>query len=159
MPAAAEPRDADDAEDGERADLPLGQQARSLTQKSAALPQAAIDTTRVRDVNETAPSQAVVQTVRFHPSGQLALTAGYDKTLRLFQVDGRTNALVQSVFFGDMPIYDAAFSPDGRSIVACGRRKFFYSYDVEAGLVDRIPGILGAWRDKATVDATPCGVH
>ena len=84
MPAAAEPRDADDAEDGERADLPLGQQARSLTQKSAALPQAAIDTTRVRDVNETAPSQAVVQTVRFHPSGQLALTAGYDKTLRLF---------------------------------------------------------------------------
>jgi len=124
--------------------LPLRQQARSLTQKPPFLPQSAIETTRMRDLNQAAPNQAVVQAVHFHPSGQLALTAGFDKTLRIFQVDGRDNTLIQGVHFADMPIHSAAFSPDGRQILASGRRKFFYSYDVEAGVVHRIPGITGA---------------
>lgn len=34
------------------------------------------------------PQQAVVRSVRFHSSGGLALTAGLDKTLRIFQVSG-----------------------------------------------------------------------
>ena len=45
-----------------------------------------IETTRLRDANQQEPSKAVVQSVEFHPNGQLLLTAGLDKRLRLFQV-------------------------------------------------------------------------
>jgi len=30
--------------------------------------------------------QAVIQNVSFHPNGQVLMTSGFDKTLRLFQV-------------------------------------------------------------------------
>ena len=54
--------------------------------KSAKLPMGRIELTRVKDANHEEPSQAVIQSVEFHPSGQLLLTAGFDKHLRFFQV-------------------------------------------------------------------------
>lgn len=45
-----------------------------------------IELSRLRDANGASPSDAVVQSVQFHPNGQLMLTAGFDKRLRLFQV-------------------------------------------------------------------------
>lgn len=45
-----------------------------------------IETTRLKDANHQEPSKSVVQSVEFHPAGQLLLTAGFDKRLRLFQV-------------------------------------------------------------------------
>lgn len=85
----------------------------------------------------------MIESVKFHPNGQIAMTAGLDKTLHLFQVDGKVNEKIQSVHFNDMPIHSASFSPDGRTIFASGRRKFFYSYDVEAGAITHIPAIAG----------------
>ena len=41
--------------------------------------------TPLTDANKAEPSGAVVQSVEFHPNGQLLLTAGLDKRLRLFQ--------------------------------------------------------------------------
>lgn len=83
--------------------------------------------------------QSVVQSVRFHPVGQVMLTAGFDKRLRLFQVrslcvcvlsshsdeanlliitqvDGVENKKIQSVFFADMPIRTARFTGDGSQV-------------------------------------------
>ena len=48
-----------------------------------------IETTRLKDANQQEPSKSVVQSVEFHPAGQLLLTAGLDKRLRLFQVLGQ----------------------------------------------------------------------
>lgn len=45
-----------------------------------------IEMSRLRDANGSSPSQAVVQALQFHPNGQLMLTAGFDKRLKLFQV-------------------------------------------------------------------------
>jgi U3 small nucleolar RNA-associated protein 18 len=47
-----------------------------------------IEMSRLRDANGSSPSQAVVQALQFHPNGQLMLTAGFDKRLKLFQVSG-----------------------------------------------------------------------
>jgi WD40 repeat protein len=42
--------------------------------------------TPLADANKAEPSASVVRSVEFHPNGQLLLTAGLDKRLRLFQV-------------------------------------------------------------------------
>jgi U3 small nucleolar RNA-associated protein 18 len=45
-----------------------------------------IEMSRLRDGNGSSPSDAVIQALQFHPNGQLMLTAGFDKRLKLFQV-------------------------------------------------------------------------
>ncbi|KAG0199933.1 U3 small nucleolar RNA-associated protein 18 [Mortierella sp. GBA30] len=117
-----------------------------------------LSVTRVKNANQMGYSKAVVQSVEFHPNSQMLLTAGFDRTLRLFQVDGKLNQLVQSVFYKDMPIYKAAFSATGKEIIASGRRKYFYTYDIEAGKVDKSQGIYG--RQEKSLEKfslSPCG--
>ncbi|KAG0317872.1 U3 snoRNP protein [Podila horticola] len=117
-----------------------------------------ISVTRVKNANQMAYSKAVVQSVEFHPNSQMLLTAGFDRTLRLFQVDGKMNQLMQSVFYKDMPIYKAAFSTTGNSVIASGRRKYFYVYDIEGGKVDKSQGVYG--RQEKSLEKfslSPCG--
>lgn len=60
--------------------LPGGAAAGSL------LAAGSIEMSRLRDANGSSPCDAVVQALQFHPNGQLMLTAGFDKRLKLFQV-------------------------------------------------------------------------
>ncbi|ORZ13860.1 WD40-repeat-containing domain protein [Lobosporangium transversale] len=117
-----------------------------------------ISVTRVKNANQMAYSKSVIQSVEFHPSGQMLLTAGFDRTLRLFQIDGKLNQMMQSIFYKDMPIYKAAFSATGSEIVASGRRKYFYVLDIEAGKVEKSDGIYG--RQEKSLEKfslSPCG--
>ena len=50
------------------------------------LPGGSIDVRRMKDANSAKRAQAVVRAVEFHPSSSVILTAGYHKTLDLFQV-------------------------------------------------------------------------
>jgi len=102
-----------------------------------------IDILRVHDANQEEYSQAVIQNVSFHPNGQVLMTSGFDKTLRLFQVDGKINKKIQSVHFQDMPIYSANFFPDGQEVIVTGRRRFFYIYDLNGGEITKIQGVKG----------------
>ncbi|KAJ3414597.1 U3 snoRNP protein [Chytridiales sp. JEL 0842] len=134
--------------------------SRSLIEKSTGrhLPSDSLEIYRVKDGNQMSPSAAVVQSCKFHPSAPVLLTAGLDKTLRLFHVDGKVNPKLQSVHFDDMPIQAADFTADGRQIVISGRRKFFYVFDVEAGTAQKVLGIQG--RDEKSFEkhtASPCG--
>lgn len=97
----------------------------------------------MRDANIRERNQAVVQSIDWHPNAQLLMTAGYDKRLRLFNVDGVHNPLVQSIFIKDMPVHQAAFAAGGQAVIVSGRRKFFYVWDLEAQKLDRIKGLLG----------------
>jgi U3 small nucleolar RNA-associated protein 18 len=54
------------------------------------------------------------------------------------QVDGLRNPLVQSLYLQDCPIHTAAFAGGGSSIVAAGRRPFFYVADLHTGQLDRV---------------------
>ncbi|KAI7820316.1 WD40-repeat-containing domain protein [Gamsiella multidivaricata] len=114
--------------------------------------------TRVKNANQMGYSKSVIQSVEFHPNGQMLLTAGFDRTLRLFQIDGKLNQMMQSVFYKDMPVYMAAFSASGNAVVASGRRKYFYTYDIEAGKVDKSDGIYGR-KEKSLekFSLSPCG--
>lgn len=85
--------------------------------------------------------QGVVRSVCFHPNAQLLLTAGLDKTVRFFNVDGKKNPRVQSLFLEDMPVAKAAFTGDGRKVVAAGRRKWFYVVDLASARVERVRNI------------------
>lgn len=99
--------------------------------------------TRMKDANIQERSKAVIQSVEFHNNGQLLYTAGLDKTLRLFQIDGVRNPKVQSIFFPDLPIVCAHFNAQGSEIICSGRRQFFYVYDVVQGSVIKVPNIKG----------------
>ncbi|RKO86303.1 WD40-repeat-containing domain protein, partial [Blyttiomyces helicus] len=125
--------------------------------KSQILSPDKLDIVRVKDANQMAYSQAVVQTATFHPRAPVLMTAGFDKTIRLFQIDGKVNPKLQSIFIRDMPIARAQFTPSGNEVIVTGPRKFFYVYDVESGTVEKVNGIRGREEDqweKAVV--SPC---
>jgi U3 small nucleolar RNA-associated protein 18 len=126
------------------------------------LPASELRVLRLKDANATSPSSCAIQSVQFmrrSSSGTsstssssssssssftpLLLTAGFDKTLRLFSIDGKSNKKVQSVFVRDFPIHHAEFSPASDEIVLGGRRSFFYVYDMQAARVNKIPTIVG----------------
>ncbi|KAJ2891883.1 U3 snoRNP protein, partial [Coemansia aciculifera] len=74
------------AEDGDsdRIGGELLKSTKSLLSKSSSVLQPTrLDTVRVRNANQAAPSQSPVLSVQFHPSSSVLLTAGLDKTLRL----------------------------------------------------------------------------
>lgn len=102
-----------------------------------------IDITRLKNANIQEPSKAVVQTVKFHPDGDLLLTAGFDKTLRFFKIDGNANPKVHGIYFPDLPISSAAFTGSGDHVIVSGRRPFFYWYDIQAGTATKVPRIFG----------------
>ncbi len=122
-----------------------------------------LEVVRCRDANLQEPSKAVVQAVQFHPStGGLLFTAGMDKTLRFFQVDGKRNEKVAGVFFPDLPIQSAAFVDDGsgafQQVVVSGRRPFFYWYDTVSGATGRVHRLMG--REEKSLEhfvASPDG--
>ena len=122
----------------------------ALVGRSRTLQPGVLPITRVKDGNAADPSNAVVQSVAFHHSSQLLLAAGFDKTLRLFQVDGRRNAKVQSVFLPDLPIHCAAFNGGTEEVWLSGRRPFFYVYDLGGAAVRKVPRIMG--RDEKSLE-------
>ncbi|KAG0086098.1 U3 snoRNP protein [Podila epicladia] len=153
--------DEEEQQDDNSTTLSLLMSSKGFLEKSSKLrilSSESISVTRVKNANQMAYSKAVVQSVEFHPNSQMLLTAGFDRTLRLFQVDGKMNQLMQSVFYKDMPIYKAAFSATGNSVIASGRRKYFYVYDIEGGKVDKSQGVYG--RQEKSLEKfslSPCG--
>jgi len=107
------------------------------------LPPDVINMKRMKDANYNSPSQAVIQSTKFHPTLPLLFTAGYDKTLRIFQVDGEANPKLQGVHLPDLPIRRAAWLPHSNEIIMVGRRKHYYVYDIAGARMNKIPGIAG----------------
>ncbi|KAH9260186.1 hypothetical protein BASA81_001355 [Batrachochytrium salamandrivorans] len=97
------------------------------------------------------PSNCVIQALDWHShSSNVFLTGGMDKTLRLFQLSGRKeNKPVQSVYFADLPISCAQFCES--EVIVTGRRPYYYAYDVEAGKLSKVQGILGRRLDKQPI--------
>jgi len=142
--------DEDDGEGGAEKGLGSTQRDASalVVQQSRAamgvpLPAGEIEATRVKDGNAAEPADAVIQSTQFHPHLPVLLTAGLDRAIRLYQVDGRRNAKLQGVFLDDCPIRRACFADGGHSVVASGRRPFFYVYHLQAGRVERVTGLAG----------------
>lgn len=130
----------EDREEEALAERLLQSAGAALQRGGRLLPPGVLETTRMRDANQHEPSQSVVQTVEFHPvHADVLLTAGFDKKLRLFQVDGARNPRLQTVFLEDMPIHQASFAgPGGESVLVTGRRQYFYLYNVNSNKAERV---------------------
>lgn len=130
---------------------PLLSNAELVVKGKSRLPRGLIEISRMRDANVEEPSNAVVRSVEFHRNAQILLTAGFDKRLKFFQIDGKRNPKVQSIFLDDFPIQKAAFVPDGSRVIASARRHFVYLYDMNAGAVDRISPLVG--REERSLES------
>ncbi|XP_077590747.1 U3 small nucleolar RNA-associated protein 18 homolog [Stigmatopora nigra] len=94
--------------------------------------------------NVARPSDDSLTSLQFHPSAQVALTAGLDGALSLFQVDGKTNGQIQSIHLDRFPVHKARFTREGDAVVATGlRNKMFYVYDMMEGRVMPVPHVRG----------------
>ncbi|KHN33574.1 U3 small nucleolar RNA-associated protein 18 homolog [Glycine soja] len=102
-----------------------------------------LEYSRLVDANIQDPANGPINSVQFHPNAQLFLAAGLDRKLRFFQIDGKRNTTIQSVFLEDCPIRKASFLPDGSQVIVSGRRKFFYSFDLVKARVDKIGPLVG----------------
>ena len=134
----------------------------SLFSTASRLPPNILKIVRSPDANLSDPNKSVVSSVQFHPGADpdapLLLTAGLDKTLRFFRIDGDTNEKVHGIHFPNFPIYSASFLGDGGNVIVSGRRPHFYIYDAVAGKVDRVPGIPGREeRSLETMTVSPNG--
>ena len=76
---------------------------------SKLLPPKRLDILRLGDANASHPSHSAIQSLSFHPSKPLLLTGGYDKTLRIYHIDGKTNHLVTSLHLVGSPIQTCTF--------------------------------------------------
>ncbi|GAA5969618.1 hypothetical protein JCM11641_008180 [Rhodosporidiobolus odoratus] len=104
-----------------------------------------LDIDRVRDANQHEQGSGAIVEVGFHPRAQVLFSATSDRRLRLFQIDGTDNPLLQTLHLPELPIQSAAFHPSGSSILLTGPRPFFLSYDLQTGQTLRSPrGLLNA---------------
>ncbi|KAK8456114.1 hypothetical protein SEVIR_4G279600v4 [Setaria viridis] len=110
-----------------------------------------LEFSRLVDANIQDPSSGPINSVQFHRNGQLMLAAGLDKHLRFFQIDGKRNPKIQSIFIGDCPVLKASFLPDGSEVILSGRRKFFYSFDLVNASVSKIGPLTG--REEKSLES------
>ncbi|TYJ38302.1 hypothetical protein E1A91_A05G434700v1 [Gossypium mustelinum] len=76
-----------------------------------------LEYSRLVDANAEEPSNGPINSVQFHRNAQLLLAAGLDRRIRFFQIDGKRNTKIQSVFLEDCPIGKASFLPDMKAKV------------------------------------------
>ncbi|TGZ85035.1 WD40 repeat-like protein [Ascodesmis nigricans] len=103
-----------------------------------------IDIHRLPDGNIDQPSVSAIRSISFHPTHPLLLTAGFDSTLRLYHIDGKTNPAATTLHLKNTPLDTAAFlPPNGTKIVAAGRRRYFHIWNLQNSRVERVSNIYG----------------
>lgn len=104
-----------------------------LNSTISSLPKTNLDIKVCTDANKEDPDKARLKCVEFHPSARVMLTAGLNQRLSLFQIDGKKNAKIQSIFIDKFPIMAAHFTKSGDEIILGSRHKSFYYYDMISG--------------------------
>lgn len=130
-------------EDTEAVDDILRTDEDLVVKSSAKLSPGLLEYSRLIDANAEESSNGPINSVQFHRNAQLLLVAGLDRRLRFFQIDGKRNTKIQSIFLEDCPVRKASFLPDGSQAIIAGRRKFFYSLDLVKAKADKIGPLVG----------------
>lgn len=119
-------------------------QAKASSVRKTQLPPTLLDIARLPDANRSENSSCVIECMGFHPEGELFFTAGRDKTLRLFHIDGESNPKIASYHFSNFPITEGAFNNNGKEIILLGMNcATVYCYDVQTGNVSRLNPMRG----------------
>ncbi|TID30200.1 hypothetical protein CANINC_001207 [Pichia inconspicua] len=103
--------------------------------------------TRLVDANITRPSKSAVQSMSFHPTQPLLLTGGFDRTLRIYHIDGKNNNMITSLHLRQSPVQTCAFLKDNETgltnILSGGRRKYMYKWSVDMGVIEKVTRMYG----------------
>lgn len=124
------------------------------------LPPTQISITRLKDANQTSLSRSAIQTLTFHPTHPLLIASGYDRTLRMFHIDGKNNPVATTLHVRQSPFQTAQFHPDGRRVFAAGRRRYLYIWDIETGEVTKVTRMYGHEQTQQSMEQfklSPCG--
>ncbi|KAG6887997.1 hypothetical protein C0995_011102 [Termitomyces sp. Mi166 len=99
-----------------------------------------VELERLRDANldAQASGSGAVRVVTFYPSERVPVlcVGSADRRVRLFNIDGHTNPLLQTLHVPSLPLTSqssVAFHPLGSSLLLTGPRPFFYTHDLQTG--------------------------
>ena len=94
-----------------------------LDKTSKYLPLQNFQCKRLTNLNYESPAKNTVHALEFHPTAQMALVAGFDHSATLFEVDGKTNPMLKSVYFEGFPVSCAHFLNQGSEFLVCSKVK------------------------------------
>jgi WD40 repeat protein len=159
-----------DIDDGDLSTLPLArllQSSASLTRTPASkrvkLRPEVLDIQRTRDIPMTQPS--AVTSLSFHPQYPIILSSGLASTLYLHHISPTAvptpNPLLTSVHVSSTPLHTSAFlPPNGDKIFFSGRRRFFHTWDLESGTIQKVTRVYGHSEEQKSMERfklSPCG--
>lgn len=102
---------------------------------------------RLVDANISKISRSSIQSMSFHPTQPLLLSGGFDRTLRIYHIDGKHNNLITSLHLKQSPIQKCIFIKDKDSglttILAGGRRKYMFKWNIDLGTIEKITRMYG----------------
>lgn len=161
-----------DVDETDLSTLPLArllQDAGSLTRtqpatsKRAKLRPEVLDIQRTRDIPLTQPS--AITSLSFHPEYPVILSSGPASTLYLHYIAPTAhptpNPLLTSVHIQHTPLATSAFlQPKGEKIFFSGRRRFFHTWDLPSGTIQKANRVYGHKEEQRSMERfklSPCG--
>ncbi|KAL9603957.1 MAG: hypothetical protein Q9179_002019 [Wetmoreana sp. 5 TL-2023] len=140
----------------------LIQQRQNVPKGKGKLRPEVIDIRRTKDVGEAQPS--AITSLGFHPQHPLLISSGPASTISLHHISPRPpnpNPLLTSLHVHSTSIATSSFlPPSGSKILLAGRRRFFHSWDLETGRVEKISRIYGHQSEQKSMERfklSPCG--
>jgi U3 small nucleolar RNA-associated protein 18 len=161
-----------DIDDSDLSTLPLAkilQNAGSLSRKpprngkKAKLRPEVLDIQQTRPIPETQPSS--VSSLSFHPEYPVLLSSGPASTLFLHHIAPTAhpvaNPLLTSVHIRHTPLSTSAFlDPKGDKIFFAGRRRYFHTWDLPTGTIQKVSQVYGQKDEQRSMEKfklSPCG--
>lgn len=116
--------------------------------KDMPLPKGRVQLQRVMDANASEPGTDGITTCQFSSSGELMVVGGMDRWLRVFKLDEEEKSeKILGTRFNEMPILDAKLlGTDSSELIVTGRKPYFYSYDLESGIVTKIRSLMSSGK-------------
>ncbi|KAL8857100.1 MAG: hypothetical protein Q9178_006276 [Gyalolechia marmorata] len=113
-----------------------------------------IDIQRTKDVGVAQPS--AITSLEFHPSHPLLISSGPASTISMHHVSPRPsnpNPLLTSLHIKSTPLATTVFQPpSGPKILFAGRRRYFHSWDLASGRIDKISRLFGRQGEQKSME-------
>jgi U3 small nucleolar RNA-associated protein 18 len=163
-----------DVDDVDLSTLPLArilQNAGSLTKtptnpsKRPKLRPEVLDIQQTRAIPLTQPS--AISSLSFHPEFPVLLSSGLASTLYLHHIAPNAHPtphpLLTSVHVRHTPIHTSAFLyPKGNKIIFSGRRRYFHTWDLPSGTIQKVTRVYGQQEEQRSMERfklSPCGQY
>lgn len=161
-----------DVDDADLSTLPLArllQSAGSLTRtpistaKRPKLRPEVLDIQQTKSIPLTQPS--AISSLSFHPEYPVLLSSGLASTLYLHHIAPNAHPtphpLLTSVHVKHTPIHTSAFlHPNGDKIIFSGRRRYFHTWDLPSGTIQKVTRVYGQKEEQKSMERfklSPCG--